>query len=1320
MSNFSKFLSLQNGVARTIDIAASGNTFEVSNFQIKGATSGYVLLQAAATTTAYTLTLPSAQASSPGMVLVNNGSGALSWGSGAAATALDGTFVIQNTSDNTKQLAFNASAIATGTTRTISMPNANVDLGALTNSNISASAAIAYSKLALSNSIVDADISSSAAIALNKLASVTVNRALISDGSGYVSASSVTATELGYLSGVTSAIQTQINSKVSSSLLGANNGVATLDGSGKIPSSQLTVSAMEYKGTWAASTNTPTLANGTGNTGDVYVASDSGTVDFGAGNIIFAAGDWVVYNGSIWEKSINSNAVVSVNSSVGAVTVNAINQLTGDVTTSAASGSQSKAATVVSVGGSLAADVHTAELAANAATAANTVSTIVKRDSSGNFAAGTITASLTGHASLDLAAANNLSDVASAATAFANISPLTTAGDLIFENSSPAPARLPIGTAGQVLTVSGGLPSWAAPSVSPSAITLTQHHILVGNASNLAADVAMSGDVTIVSSGATTIGAGKVTASMLATVTDGITLDQLGAGSTLEVKTGGINNAQIGASAAIAYSKLALTGSIVNADVNASAAIAYSKLALSASIVNADIAAAAAIDFSKLAALTTGQLIVGNGGTAVAATMSGDATISATGALTIASNAVTNAKAAQMAANTIKGNNTGSTANASDLTVAQVNSMLGDILANGSVTYSANQPMGGFKLTGLSAGSVNGDSVRYEQLVLKADDNIVIKKDGSVTYTAAQSMGGFKLTNLAAATSGSDALRKDQAMLLDGSQSMTAAMNMGANKITNMADPTLAQDSATKSYVDNAVAGLSWKQAVHVASVADVTISSAPAAIDGHTLNSLERILLKDQATASENGIYVFNGTGNALTRSSDADTWNEIVGLVVYVEQGTANAGSKYVNTNVVGGTLGTTAVTFTIFSAASSLDGSGTAGYNAYWTASHTLSSEQYVGAIRGGLATDASAFTGVVKAAAGVFSASTIVNADVNASAAIAYSKLALSNSIVNADVNSAAAIAYTKLALSASIVNADISGSAAIAYSKLALSASIVDADIAAGAAIAYSKLSLNNSITNADLAGSIADSKLNTITTANKVSGSAIQLTAASGLQDNTGLELKLDGSTLSKSASGVKVAVGGITNTEVSASAAIAYSKLALSNSIVAGDLTAASVTAAKLNSDTFDQVTITGGTGSAAVVQSAPLSKKTFVAGEAFAAATSFLVRMAMSGETAGRVYKADYDTTSSDKFWAFGIAQSTAGVSAGGNIDVVMLGSQALGGSDTAFGSGDIGKPVFLTAAGAFSITAPSAALQAVFKIGTVQSTSSILVEGHLVAIN
>ena len=93
---------------------------------------------------------------------------------------------------------------------------------------------------------------------------------------------------------------------------GVSNGYASLDSGGKVPISQLPSSIMEYKGMWNASTNTPTLANGTGDTGDVYICNVAGSVNFGAGVIVFAVGDYVIYSGTIWQRS--SGAVGTVTS----------------------------------------------------------------------------------------------------------------------------------------------------------------------------------------------------------------------------------------------------------------------------------------------------------------------------------------------------------------------------------------------------------------------------------------------------------------------------------------------------------------------------------------------------------------------------------------------------------------------------------------------------------------------------------------------------------------------------------------------------------------------------------------------------------------------------------------------------------------------------------------------------------------------------------------------------------------------------------------------------------------------------------------------
>ena len=89
------------------------------------------------------------------------------------------------------------------------------------------------------------------------------------------------------------------------------NGVPKLDSNGKILVSQLPNSVMEYLGTWDASTNTPTLVNGVGNQGDVYLCNVAGTVNFGAGPITFAVGDSAIYSGTIWQKAGGATGTVT-------------------------------------------------------------------------------------------------------------------------------------------------------------------------------------------------------------------------------------------------------------------------------------------------------------------------------------------------------------------------------------------------------------------------------------------------------------------------------------------------------------------------------------------------------------------------------------------------------------------------------------------------------------------------------------------------------------------------------------------------------------------------------------------------------------------------------------------------------------------------------------------------------------------------------------------------------------------------------------------------------------------------------------------------
>jgi hypothetical protein len=102
---------------------------------------------------------------------------------------------------------------------------------------------------------------------------------------------------------------------------GAANGVASLDSAGKVPLAQLPASLMEYQGTWNASTNTPTLADGTGVSGYFYRVNVAGTQNLGSGSLTFVVGDWIMYNGTVWQLAhAGADAVISVNGLTGAVT----------------------------------------------------------------------------------------------------------------------------------------------------------------------------------------------------------------------------------------------------------------------------------------------------------------------------------------------------------------------------------------------------------------------------------------------------------------------------------------------------------------------------------------------------------------------------------------------------------------------------------------------------------------------------------------------------------------------------------------------------------------------------------------------------------------------------------------------------------------------------------------------------------------------------------------------------------------------------------------------------------------------------------------
>jgi len=275
---------------------------------------------------------------------------------------------------------------------------------------------------------------------------------------------------------------------------------------------------------------------------------------------------------------------------------------------------------------------------------------------------------------------------------------------------------------------------------------------------------------------------------------------------------------------------------------------------------------------------------------------SGDVTSTGDGATVIANDAVTNAKLANMATSTIKGRITAGTGDPEDLTAANVRTIITDssnqfVTDAEKTTWNAKQNA----ITGAATSIVSADLTASRALVSDSGGKVAV---ATVTATELGHLSGV-----------SSAIQTQ----LNAKAPIANPTFTGA--VTLAADPTNALHAATKQYVDAVATGLDCKASVLVATNTHITLSGSPQIIDGISVTVGDRVLVKNQSPATDNGIYVV--ASGAWTRATDADSNAEVTpGMFTFVEQGAIYGASGWVLSTTGTIVLGTTALTFSQFS--------------------------------------------------------------------------------------------------------------------------------------------------------------------------------------------------------------------------------------------------------------------------------------------------------------------------------------------------------------------------------------------------------------------
>ena len=690
-------------------------------------------------------------------------------------------------------------------------------------------------------------------------------------------------------------LQTQINTLIPSQ---TGNSGKFLTTNGTTTSWSSVAGGLSYQGTWNASTNTPTLASGVGVNGYYYITSTAGATNLD-GITDWQIGDWLMFNGTVWQKIDQSNLVTSVAGRTGAITLS--NTDISGLGTMATQASSNVSITGGSITGIT--DLAVADGGTGSSTAQGAINTLAGAVTSGSYLRGNGTNVVMNTIQAADVPTLNQNTTGSAATLTTGRT-IAITGDLAYTSPS-FNGSTNVTAAGTLATVNANVGSF-----TNATLTVNGKGLITAASSGTAPVTSVTATSPVASTGGATpvisMPAATTSVSGYLTSTDWTTFNNKGSGTVTSVSgTAGRITSTGGATPV-----LDLTSGVATAGTTGSASLipvvtidTYGRVTSITTAANPQ---------GTVTSVTATSPVASSGGATPAISLSsgyGDTLnpyASKTANYVLASpngTAGVPTFRALVATDvpTLNQNTTGTSSNVTG-TVAIANGGTGSTTAATALTalgaYPSANPSGYTSNTGTvtsvgGTGTVNG-----------------LTLTGTVTTSGNLTLGGT-LSSIANSALTNSSVTVGTTAISLGASSLTLG---GLTSVAVTQDPTTSLQLATKQYVDNTAQGLSAKTAVYVATTANITLSGEQS-IDGFT-TSASRVLVKNQTTTSQNGIYV--SSASTWTRATDADTWAELISAFVFVSQGTIYGDTGWTCTVDAGGTLGTTAVTWVQFSGA------------------------------------------------------------------------------------------------------------------------------------------------------------------------------------------------------------------------------------------------------------------------------------------------------------------------------------------------------------------------------------------------------------------